>query len=198
MEAGDLRLAWTASTGGTRLVRRVAFGYRGRDMFAATLFARAPLWQMRFASALLAIALGACSKPQPPTLTPQVARVVAVSARGLELDVEVFVENPNSFPLTASTVTGTLFVADGQKLGEGSARPEHDIPAEGSSIVPSRVHVAWDELPSLAPFLTRESVPYVFKGNVSVGSDSFNVTLPFTLSGQLTRSQLLEAGLRGL
>ena len=147
---------------------------------------------------ILVVSLGACSRPQPPTLTPQVARVVAVSPTGLDLDVEVKVDNPNSIPLTAEKVSGTLFVAEGQKLAYGSATPSHSIPARGSSVVQSRLHVAWDDLTSLAPFLARESLPYVFKGDVTMGSESFNITLPFTLSGHLTRTQLLQAGLRGL
>ena len=145
----------------------------------------------------LVIALGACSKPRPPTLTPQVARVVAVNAAGLDLDVQLKVDNPNSIPLTAQAVSGTLFVAENQKLAHGSSRPAHSIPARGSSLVQSRLHVAWEDVTSLAPFLAQESLPYVFKGDVTVGSESFNVTLPFTLSGHLTRTQLLQAGLRG-
>jgi LEA14-like dessication related protein len=152
----------------------------------------------RLAWMILIVALGACSRPQPPTLTPQVARVVAVSAAGLELDVEIKVDNPNSIPLTAEAVSGTLFVAEGQKLAHGSSRPGHSIPARGSSLVQSRLHVAWDDLTALTPFLAQESLPYVFRGDVTVGGESLNITLPFTLSGHLTRTQLLQAGLRGL
>lgn len=155
-------------------------------------------WRAALCCMALVIALGACSRPQSPTLTPQVARVVAVSAAGLELDVQVKVDNPNSIPLTAEAVSGTLFLAEGRKLAHGSSRPERSIPARGSTLVQSRLHVAWEDVRSLAPFLAQESLPYVFKGDVTVGSDSFNVTLPFTLSGQLSRTQLLQAGLRGL
>jgi LEA14-like dessication related protein len=147
---------------------------------------------------LFALALGACSKPQPPTLTPHVARVAAVSLRGLELEIEVKVDNPNSIPLAAESVSGTLFLADGQKLGHGSSKPGQSIPAKGSSMVQTRLHVDWDDLTSLAPFLGAETVPYSFRGDVTLGSENFNVTLPFTLSGHLTRTQLLQAGLRGL
>lgn len=155
-------------------------------------------WRRNLATGLLVLALGACSRPQSPTLTPQVARVVAVSAAGLDLEVEVKVDNPNSIPLTAEVVSGTLFVADGQKLAQGSAKPDHSIPARGSSVVQSRLHVAWQDVTALAPFLAQESLPYVFKGDVTVGGESLNVTLPFALSGHLTRTQLLQAGLRGL
>ncbi len=121
-----------------------------------------------------------------------------MSFRGLDLDVEVNVDNPNAFPLFADSVSGTLFVAQGQRLGHGASSPTHSIPANGSSLVQTRLHVDWDALSALAPFMTAESVPYVFRGDVAIGSESFHVTLPFTLSGELTRSQLLQAGLRGL
>jgi LEA14-like dessication related protein len=146
----------------------------------------------------LVLDLCACSTPQPPTVTPHVARVAAVSLKGLDLDVEVQVNNPNSFPLAAEAVSGTLFIAGGRKLGHGSSRPSADIPAGGSSMVQSRVHVDWEDLAALAPFMTAETLPYDFRGDVTLGGKSIHVTVPFTLSGQLTRTQLLQAGLRGL
>jgi LEA14-like dessication related protein len=152
----------------------------------------------RLASLYLAFALGACSTPQPPTLTPHVARVAAVSLLGIELDIEVKVDNPNSIPLAVESVSGILSLAGGQKLGHGTSTPAQSIPAEGSSMVQTRLHVDWDDLTALSPFLGAEHVPYTFRGDVTLGSESFNVTLPFTLSGHLTRSELLQAGLRGL
>jgi LEA14-like dessication related protein len=127
-----------------------------------------------------------------------VARVAAVSLQGLDLDVEVQVNNPNSFPLAAEAVSGTLFIGGGQKLGHGSSRPSRDIPASGSSMVQSRVHIDWDDLAALAPFMTAETLPYDFRGDVTLGGKSIHLTVPFTLSGHLTRTQLLQAGLRGL
>lgn len=112
--------------------------------------------------------------------------------------MQVRVDNPNSFPLSAQALTGTLFLAKGDKFGHGSSKPDHSIPARGSSLVQSRVHVDWDDLSSLIPFLTAETVPYTFRGDVTLGREDFNVTLPFSISGDLTRTQLLRAGLRGL
>jgi LEA14-like dessication related protein len=140
----------------------------------------------------------ACPTPQSPTVTPHVARVTAVSSRGLDLDVEVQVDNPNAFALSAEAVSGTLFLANGKKLGQGSAKPTHSIPARGSSMVQSRVHVDWEDLTLLTPFIMAESLPYTFRGDLTLGGESVNVTLPFSLEGRLTRSELLQAGLRGL
>jgi hypothetical protein len=41
-------------------------------------------------------------------------------------------------------------------------------------------------------------VPYVFEGTASVGSAKLNIDVPFQLRGQLTRDELLQAGMRGL
>jgi LEA14-like dessication related protein len=147
---------------------------------------------------VLCCALGGCAKPQPPAVTPQVARVVRVTGSGIELQVTLSVQNPNAFALDAREVEGTLILEGGQKLGTGRASPHQSIPARGTGSVDSQVKIAWDELPALQKFLTRERVPYDFKGHVTLGGDALHVTLPFEMQGSLTREQLLQAGLRGL
>jgi LEA14-like dessication related protein len=158
---------------------------------------RRVVWLALAAVGLSAVAT-ACSKPQPPSVTPHIVRITGVGARGLDLDVELQVHNPNSFPLSAEAVEGTLYSANDQRLGEGRSSPSNAIPANGSSIVASTVHVAWENLPALAPLLTVERIPYEFRGDVTLGGESVHFSLPFTLSGELTRTQLLEAGWRGL
>lgn len=145
----------------------------------------------------LLIGQWSCAKPQAPTLTPEVARVAAVDMRGLDLDVQVRVHNPNSFPLAAHAVTGTVFVGSEQELGRGSATPNGSIPANGSSVVQTRVRVGWQNLTALTPFMAYESLPYTFRGEVALGNDTFNVSVPFTLQGTLSRAELLRAGMRG-
>lgn len=160
---------------------------------------RAP-WKLALSLALYlgyAACLG-CARPSSPTLTPKVARVAGVSAQGLDLDIELQVDNPNTFALHANEVTGTVYVGDGKRLARGSSRPGQSIPARGTAIVPSRVHVEWEDATAIAPLLLHERVPYQLRGDVALGSDNFNITLPFNLSGELSRAQLLEAGLRGL
>lgn len=181
--------------------RRSALGYR-LGFMPAPLPSSRPLDRRRLGwLALVALgssALGACSKPQPPSVTPHVVRVAGVGARGLDLDVELQVSNPNSFPLSAEAVQGTLFGARDQKLGEGRSTPKNAIPAHGSSIVASKVHIDWENLTAIAPLLASERIPYEFRGDVTLGGESLHVSLPFTLGGELTRTQLLEAGWRGL
>lgn len=150
------------------------------------------------AATALLCALAACASPRPPTVTPTVARVVQVTSRGLDLEVTLTVHNPNGFALSAKSVEGTLYLDGQTKLGTGQATPGASIPAKGSAEVRSQVQLEWESVPSLQKFIGREQVPYDFKGNVTLGGDTLELTLPFELKGNLTRAQLLQAGLRGL
>lgn len=151
---------------------------------------------------LLAVCLfapaAACRKPEPPSIRPHLARVTGVSAAGIDLEVQLDVSNPNSFPLAAEAVRGTLYVSGGQKLGEGVAHPRSPIAARGSSLVSCQVLVGWADLGAVLPLLVSQRIPYELRGDVTLGGRTINVTLPFTFNGELDRSELLRAGMRGL
>lgn len=123
-------------------------------------------------------------------------RVAGVGPGGLELEVQLSVHNPNSFPLAAEAVSGTLFVQERQ-LGRGSATPREPLAARGTTLVDSRLQVPWADLSAIAPLLVSERLPYEFRGDVTIGGKRLQVALPFTLAGEITRDQLLRAGLRG-
>jgi LEA14-like dessication related protein len=126
-----------------------------------------------------------------------VVQVAAVSPSGIDLDVELGVHNPNSFALSARAVSGTLYVGGEQRLGHGEARLAQPIQPGSDNLVQSRVHVGWADLTALWPLLRQERVPYEFRGDVTLGGESLNVTLPFSLAGELTRAELIQAGARG-
>jgi LEA14-like dessication related protein len=183
-------------------MEEAALGYHRRSMLDALSARRhrpaRPVRWLAIAALGLAAPSGGCNRPQAPSVTPQVVRVAGVGAGGLDLDVQLQVHNPNSFPLSAEAVEGTLYDARDRKLGVGRSTPGDSIPAGGSSIVASKVHIDWQDLTALAPLLVSEHIPYEFRGDVTLGGESIHVTLPFTLTGELTRTQLLQAGLRGL
>jgi LEA14-like dessication related protein len=139
----------------------------------------------------------ACSRPQPPTVTPHMVRVVGINSGGVDLDVQLSVHNPNTFPISAQAVEGTLFVSRHLELGHGSSKQIDSIPAGATSVVASRLHMSWPNLSSVVPLLTSERIPYEFRGDVAVGGETLNVKLPFTLTGELTRDELMQAGFRG-
>ena len=143
----------------------------------------------------------ACAKPKPPTLTPKSAQVRAVGPGGVDLAVTFDVANPNRFPLIVHAVDGSFLLGAGAgvELGKAHAEPASSIPAQGNSTVTSEIAIGWTNFAALTPFLlSPAAVPYRFDGNASVGGESLNVNLPFTLSGELTRAQLISAGLSGL
>lgn len=142
-------------------------------------------------------ALG-CARPRPPTVTPQVASVAGITPESLLLNVLLKVENPNSFPIAARSVTGELRVTDGPRLGTGAATPTQSIGARQAALVEFRVRVLWADLAVLAPLLLSPTLPYTFEGKVALGGSSLELNLPFRVEGQLRRDQLLAAGLRGL
>lgn len=148
---------------------------------------------------VLALSLGACSKPKPPTLRPLSARVVAVTPTELRLAVDLEVTNPNGFPLIARAVDGTLTVGGGEELGRSHTDLAASIPAGATAHVTSEVSVGFRNLTALAPFVISPlPVPYELKGNATLGGEKLNVSIPFTLSGELTRAQLIGMGLNQL
>ena len=145
-----------------------------------------------------------CAKPKPPTITPRAVQLSSVGPNGVQLSVTLDVANPNRFPLIARSVDGRFFLGAsgaagrGVEFGKAHAEPASSIPAEGTGTVTSDLAVSWNDLSALAPFLLSATVPYRFEGNATLGGESLNISLPFTLNGELTRAQLLSAGLSGL
>ena len=159
---------------------------------------------VRFSRRALALGMAGllsvgCSKPEPPRVLPRSVRVTAITPTELKLAVDLDVYNPNSFPLLVRAASGTLEIGNGIQIGKGQASLSGSVPAKGSSIVATDLGVNWTNLPALAPLaLTAAAVPYTFRGTANVGGERLNVEVPFTLTGELTRAQLVQAGLRGL
>jgi hypothetical protein len=145
-----------------------------------------------------ALTLSACSKPQPPTVTPKSVQVLGVGPGGVQLVVVLDVTNPNSFPLYVRAVDGRLLLGAGAgaEVGKAHAELSSSIPAHGTSSVTSELAATWTDLAALGPFvMSAAPVPYRFEGSATIGGDSLSLTLPFTLTGELTRAQLIRAGL---
>src|SRR5262245_43681690 len=86
--------------------------------------------------------LGACSKPEPPRVTPRSVRVGAVSPTAIGLLLELDVYNPNPFPILAQRVSGTLELGSGVELGRGAVTAQTSIGAKSSSTVNSQIAVS--------------------------------------------------------
>lgn len=139
----------------------------------------------------------ACS-PEPPRITPHSIQVQSISPAALVLVLELDVENPNRFPLVVREVSGKVSVGSGVEVGNARSELNGSVPARGTQRVPANVTVSWTNLGALLPLATGDKpVPYSFEGKAAVGGERLNVDVPFTVKGELTREQILAAGLRG-
>jgi LEA14-like dessication related protein len=152
----------------------------------------------RRALLLLLVVLPACSKPQPPTLTPRSARVASISPSSVQIEVELSAHNPNGFPLVGRDVTASFELQDGTGLGTAVSRDSFSIPAEGDANVLTKLDVQWTSLAALAPYaLGGKPVPYRLRGKARLGGEKLNVEVPFQLDGVLTAEQVVAVSLRG-
>jgi LEA14-like dessication related protein len=145
-------------------------------------------------SILLALLFSACSNLGRPAVTPQPPSVTGISSSGLELGVELKVDNPNPFPLVANDIEGTLFLAGDKRVGTASAKLDEPIAAEGSGNVQSRLDIAWSSAGALREFIGKSKVPYTFKGELGVSGGPVRASVPFELRGELDREQLAAIG----
>ena len=141
-----------------------------------------------------ALCIGACSKPEPPKITPHAARVTSVTPLGVELALELDVENKNAFPLIVQEVAGTLKLGAGVEVGRARSEPKGSVPAR----VIEEIDLGL-QLGALAPLAASgKPVPYTFDGTAKMGSAKINFDVPFTVKGEITQAQAVQAGIRGL
>jgi LEA14-like dessication related protein len=140
----------------------------------------------------------ACSKPKPPELKPRSAQLSAIRPDSIELSLVLDAHNPNAFPIVANRVTGIFELQDGTELGRGESSEAFTLPAEGTAALTAKLEVRWNSLSLLAPYaLAAKPLPYRLRGSARLGSEHLNVDVPFSLEGQLTPEQVIQAGLRG-
>jgi LEA14-like dessication related protein len=140
-----------------------------------------------------------CSKPKPPTLTPEATRVVSVTAQGIGIRVTLAALNPNDFDLNTQKVVGTIKLGDKVTLGPISKPHGIKLEANKSTNIDLDIEASWEQAAQLAQLATvGPNVPYEVEGTVTVGGKSLNVDLPFKIKGDVSQTQLIAAGLKGL
>lgn len=141
----------------------------------------------------------ACSKPEPPRVTPKEARVTSVSPAGLEIRLELEAVNPNRFPLAVRSVTGKMTLDGRWNLGTVTVSKPVTLPPTAPTAVDASMALPWAEVGALGVLAASpRPVPYVFEGTLSIGGERVNVDVPFSTSGELTREELANAALRSL
>lgn len=145
-------------------------------------------------SLLLAAALSlvACSRPEPPTLKPEVAAVTAVTAQGIDLRVQIQAYNPNGIDLTTRSVKATVLLDGKIDVGTVTVPTPLKLSAKKWTRIEAPLSVKWQDLTSIATLAAQSrGVPYQVNGTVAIGGETLNVDLPFRLAGTLTHEQLV-------
>jgi LEA14-like dessication related protein len=151
---------------------------------------------LAFAAALLTLS---CAKPKPPELTPRSVQVSALKPDGVELTLQLDAHNPNAFPIIANEVTGVFELRGGTELGRGQSAGAFTIPGEQTQPLSATLEVRWKSLSLLAPYaLAAKPLPYRLRGTARIGGEHLNVDVPYTIEGELTPEQVMQAGIRGV
>lgn len=140
------------------------------------------------------LALCACSKPEPPRITPKEVKLVALNDKGIDVVVRLAAENPNGIDLDASRIDATLSFDDGLEIGKTSSAKAVHLPAHRTVDVSVPVSLRWKNLSALAPYALRDTVPFTVKGEVQMGG-VLSIGVPFSIKGVLTRADLMKLAL---
>jgi LEA14-like dessication related protein len=143
--------------------------------------------------------LAGCSRPKPPTITPEKAEVTAIGPGGVELLVKLGIDNPNRVALSARSVTGRVVLDGKHDLGTVTVPHAFQLPSGQRSHLTVPLALAWKDLPALlALAATNRNIPYDVHGSVSLGGDVLNADIPFRLTGALTHDELVRATVNSL
>jgi LEA14-like dessication related protein len=153
---------------------------------------------VRWPIVALAVVL-ACSRPAPPTIVPEKAVVTAIGPAGIQMNVELALDNPNGVPLTARAVTAKVVLDGKYPLSPVSVPHEVTLAAHSRSSLLVPITLKWEEVSTLVALAgSQRNVPYDVNGSVNLGGDLLNVDVPFHLAGVLTKEQLVQLTLNSL
>jgi hypothetical protein len=148
--------------------------------------------------AVLALAF-ACSRPKPPTIVPERAVVTAVGPAGVEMSVELGVDNPNGVDLSARAVTANVVLDGRHRLRPVTVPNEFRLVARSRTRLVVPMSIPWEDVSTLIALATaNRSIPYDLDGTVNLGGDLLHIDVPFHLTGVVTQEQLLQATLNSL
>jgi hypothetical protein len=149
---------------------------------------------------LVCIIIGAgCSRPKPPTITPEKVVVTSIGPAGIDVLVNLGVENSNSSDLAGRSVTAKVVLDGKHDLGTVSVPREFHLPAGKRTELAVPMSVAWKEFSALLSLAgAPRNIPFDVDGSVSIGGDLLHVDVPFHISGVLTHEQLVQATMNSL
>ena len=150
------------------------------------------------ASLAIALTIG-CSKPVPPTLTPDQISLTRIDAEGIALSVAMSATNPNSVDLSASGVTSHLILDKRYEVGTVTLPNTIALPAGQTTKLDVPVSLKWADLSMLGQLATTSgAVPYSVDGTLDMGGTLVHVGVPFHFEGAISHEQILGAAMKSL
>jgi LEA14-like dessication related protein len=155
---------------------------------------------MRTPVLVLAALVVGCSKPAPPTLTPERASVTQVNPQGIELRLDLAATNPNSIDLSVREVNAHIVVGNKYDLGTVTLPKSLTLPAGKTTKVEVPIAAKWTDVGALVQIAatTQAAVPYSVDGTLSMGGDLVSVRIPFHLEGSVSHDEIVGATLNSL
>lgn len=142
----------------------------------------------------LLVTVTSCKKPESPVLTPKKATISGLGLQGFRLDVELDVYNPNGFSLSVQQVAGHVVLGGQHDLGTVTVTKPFELAEKSHTAVTAPLTMAWPNATLLAALaVAAQPVPYTLDGQVVIGGEKLNVTLPFQLKGTIAREDIVAA-----
>lgn len=144
------------------------------------------------ALALVAIStLGLSCTPAKPTLSVKGANVAAADFDGATIDVDVEIDNPNSFPIAADEVSFTASLED-KRAATGSLKKRITVESKSKARVKVPVRLRYADVSAAVDAAAgRDHWRYGVTGEVALNPiDKVSLRLPFTKSGELDAPRL--------
>ena len=85
-----------------------------------------------------------------PVVAVRGVRVHSVGLTGGSIDVSLFINNPNPYPLPVQRATYRFALADSTEIGRGETATPFTVPAHDSAVVQLPVNVSWPGLRAAA------------------------------------------------
>jgi hypothetical protein len=154
---------------------------------------------VRVALITSAALLAACSKPLPPTITPDKIAVTRIDATGIALDLTMSATNPNSADLTAADVTAHVVLDKTHDVGTVTLPKLLTLPGSTTTPIDIPVALKWADMGLLAQLAASQgSIPYAVDGSLEMGGSLLHVGVPFHVEGAITREQMAGAVMNSL
>ena len=141
----------------------------------------------------------ACTRPEPPTITPISGRVTRISPTGITVEAKLEGYNPNSFNIRVKGATAHVVLDEKVDVGTMKLPFPVVLPAGKRQLFDIPIALNWRDVVSLAPLaLSNRDVPYVADGTINISAADIDLEVPFRVTGLVTHQQLMQAASRSI